>query len=108
MSCVVIVVFTPVTATSEVLQALDAAEAGRIGDYSGCSWSVTGVGRFTPHAGAQPAIGRVGDPETVEEDRIEVICPRDIARAVVTAMIAAHPYEEPAYHAYPMLTLDDL
>ncbi|GAA4283880.1 hypothetical protein GCM10022261_14110 [Brevibacterium daeguense] len=108
MDFVVIVVFSPTESTSAVLDALASAGAGRIGDYSGCSWSVTGTGRFTPEAGAQPAIGAVGTPEAVAEDRIEVVCRRDLARAVVTAMLEAHPYEEPAYHAYPVLTLDDL
>jgi hypothetical protein len=108
MDYVVIVVFSPVDSTPAVLEALADSGAGRIGDYSGCSWSVTGTGRFTPEPGAQPTIGAVGAPEEVTEDRIEVVCPRERARSVVTAMLQVHPYEEPAYHVYPVLTLDDL
>lgn len=105
---VVLVVFAPAEATPQVLAVLAAEGAGSIGDYSGCSWSVTGTGRFTPGTGAQPAIGSVGLREEVIEDRIEVVCPRSRARNVLEAMIRAHPYEQPAYHAYPMLLLGDL
>src|SRR5699024_12082899 len=73
------------------------AGAGRLGKYRGASWSTTGVGRFTPLEGSTPAIGAVGVPADVPEHKIEVLAPREIARSVVEAGIAAHPYEEPAY-----------
>ena len=47
------------------------AGAGQIGDYSQCSWSVTGTGQFLPHEGATPAIGSVGSVVQVTEDRVE-------------------------------------
>ena len=37
-----------------VREAMFAAGAGHIGDYSHCSWSVTGTGQFLPHDGASP------------------------------------------------------
>ena len=42
-------------------------------------------------------IGEVGRVESVEEVRIETVCPRALRGDVVAAMVAAHPYEEPAY-----------
>jgi len=45
-------------------RAIFAAGAGQIGEYSHCSWSVTGTGQFLPEDGAQPAIGSVGAVET--------------------------------------------
>lgn len=104
----VIVVFAPDEAADAVRAALADAGAGRIGAYRACSFSASGTGRFEPLDGARPAIGQVGAAETVPEQRIECVCPRAGARAALEAMIAAHPYEEPAYHAYPVLTLDDL
>ncbi|MGO1182273.1 MAG: hypothetical protein ACTHZ5_04010 [Micrococcaceae bacterium] len=105
---VVIVVYVPHDDADALRRALDEAGAGRIGDYRGCSWSTSGTGRFTPLEGAQPTIGAVGQPEEVAEDRVEVVAPRDRAREIVEQMLAAHPYEEPAYQVIPMLTLDQL
>ncbi len=41
--------------------------------------------------------GSVGNLETVDEVRIEVVLDRPRRGSVVAAMLAAHPYEEPAY-----------
>ena len=42
--------------------------------------------------------GRHDLPEGVDEDRIEVVVPAPVAQAVVAAVRAAHPYEEPVWH----------
>ena len=67
------------------------AGAGHIGDYSHCSWSVSGIGQFLPHDGATPAVGSVGTVERVDEDRVEVIAPARARAGVLAAMRAAHP-----------------
>lgn len=105
---VVIVVFSPLDAADAVRAAGAAAGAGAIGAYSACSFSAPGEGRFLPEEGARPAIGRVGVPEVVEEVRVEVICPRPKAGAALDAMLAAHPYEEPAYHVYATIDRSNL
>ncbi|KWX21044.1 hypothetical protein AFM11_27070 [Mycolicibacterium wolinskyi] len=91
------VVFVPAADAEALRAALFAAGAGRIGDYSHCSWSVTGTGQFLPHDGASPAIGEVGSVERVAEDRVEVIAPARLRSKILAAMRAAHPYEEPAF-----------
>jgi len=91
------VVYVPRENSEAVQAAVFAAGAGHIGDYSHCSWSVTGTGQFLPHEGASPAIGRVGTVERVVEDRFEVVAPARARAAVLAAMRAAHPYEEPAF-----------
>lgn len=105
---VVIVVYVPHTDAEAVRAALAEAGAGAIGDYRGCSWSTSGQGRFTPVEGANPTIGGIGVEETVPEDRIEVIAARTDARRILEAMIAAHPYEEPAHHVIPVLSAAEL
>ena len=62
MNKVKIVVFVPKTHTDNIRQAMGDAGAGKIGNYSHCSYSVDGVGRY-PLEGAHPAIGQVGKPE---------------------------------------------
>jgi dinuclear metal center YbgI/SA1388 family protein len=82
---------------ARVLDAMFAAGAGRVGEYSDCAWQTDGTGRFLPGDGARPAIGRVGTPEVVPETRVELVADRSLRTAVLAALRAAHPYEEPAY-----------
>jgi len=98
-----IVVTVPESHADRVREAMGRAGAGRVGNYSSCSFSSRGVGRFKPEPGAKPAIGSVGALEMVEEERIEVICARALLADVVAAIRAAHPYEEPALDVYPLL-----
>lgn len=97
-----IVVTVPVAAADKVRQAIGEAGGGKVGNYSFCSFSVRGVGRFLPGEGAHPAIGEVGKLEEVEEERIEVNCADDLVASVITAIRAAHPYEEPAIDVYSL------
>lgn len=91
-------VTVPVGAAADrVRDALHAAGAGRVGDYSQVAFGVTGRGQFLPGPAAHPAVGRVGELEHVVEERVEVVVPRERRAAVVAALVAAHPYEEPAY-----------
>ncbi|OCB40875.1 Nif3-like dinuclear metal center hexameric protein [Mycobacterium malmoense] len=97
------VVYVPRENAQAVQAAMFEAGAGHIGDYSHCSWSVSGIGQFLPHEGATPAVGSVGTVERVAEDRFEVVAPARIRAAVLAAMRAAHPYEEPAFDVLALL-----
>jgi dinuclear metal center YbgI/SA1388 family protein len=99
------IVYVPRESAEAVQAAVFEAGAGHIGDYSHCSWSVTGIGQFLPHDGASPAIGSVGTVERVSEDRFEVVAPARLRAAVLAAMRAAHPYEEPAFDIFAMVPL---
>ncbi|GEP39551.1 GTP cyclohydrolase 1 type 2 [Nocardioides psychrotolerans] len=90
-------VFVPVGAAPAVRDALATVGAGRVGDYEHASFSSAGKGRFRPMVGATPAIGTIGLPEVVEEERVEVIVERGLRRRAIAALTAVHPYEEPAY-----------
>lgn len=92
-----VVVFVPREAAERVLDAMSAAGAGRLGDYERAAFLGDGVGTFRPLPGAAPALGRVGEVEQVEETRLEMVVSPHRRTAVVAAMRAAHPYEEPAF-----------
>jgi len=92
-----LVVFSPVTHADEIRRTLEKAGAGAIGDYIGCSFSTSGIGRFTPVEGSVPFIGELGKGEEVKEERIEVVLPGPVRSKVLKAMLEAHPYEEPAF-----------
>ncbi len=97
-----IVVFVPGLYADAVREAMGNAGAGKIGNYTHCSFSSKGIGRFKPGEGAYPHIGEVGKFESVEEERIEVVCERDKIAEVIKAIKEVHPYEEVAIDIYPM------
>lgn len=90
-----VTVYAPEGARERVVAAMGAAGAGRIGDYEACSFTAFGTGSFTPGAHASPAVGTPGTLTDAPEVRIEMVCPREAARAVAGAAASAHPYEEP-------------
>ena len=108
MKQIKIVVFVPKTHTDAVRQAMGDAGAGKIGNYSHCSFSSDGVGRYKPLEGAKPFIGKAGKFEEVTEERIEFVCDKDKAKEVIVAMKRVHPYEEVAFDIYPLLSESDL
>jgi hypothetical protein len=97
-----LVVYVPETHTPAVLKAIGDAGAGRIGDYSHCSFTSPGTGHFTPLPDAQPFIGDVGTSEQVPETRVECVVEANVLDDVVRALRAAHPYEEPAFMTWPV------
>jgi len=93
----VVVVFVPAEGTDAMIDALSAAGAGAIGDYSRCAWLGPGTGTFLPGDAAAPVIGEIGSITRVAETRVEMVLARRHRAAVRAALLAAHPYEEPAY-----------
>ncbi len=101
-SRVKICVEVPESHATAVREAMGKAGAGIIGNYAGCSFSVKGIGRFTPQEGANPAIGKAGKSEEVIEEQIQMVCKRSRLTEVVAAIKAAHPYEEPGIAVYSL------
>ena len=99
-----VVVYVPLEHAGVLRKAIGDAGGGRIGNYSHCSFSCRGTGRFTPQAGARPSIGKIGEPQEVEEERIEFVCDPDRLDAVIAAIRRVHPYEEPAIERWPIET----
>lgn len=100
--------FVPSENADAVREALGNAGAGVIGEYRFCSFSVSGYGRFVPSENAHPHIGTPGKAEVVSEERIEVVCDRADAKAVIAALRAVHPYEEVAFDVYALLDESEL
>lgn len=95
-------VYVPVAHADAVRSALFAAGCGNIGNYGSCSYNAVGYGTFEAGEGANPFCGSVGSLHKEEEVRIDTIMPAYIKGRVVKALMAAHPYEEPAFDIYPL------
>jgi dinuclear metal center YbgI/SA1388 family protein len=92
-----LVTFVPAEHVEAVSRALFAAGAGRIGQYSSCSFRAAGTGTFFGGEGTHPVVGAAGRLEEVAELRLETVVPARGVEAVVAALRASHPYEEPAF-----------
>jgi dinuclear metal center YbgI/SA1388 family protein len=90
-------VFIPRGHEDKVRQAICMAGAGWIGNYDQCTFRVGGTGTFRALPGTHPFIGQNGTLEQTEESRLETVVPATRLKAVIAAMLAAHPYEEVAY-----------
>ena len=99
-----LVVFVPPDALDAVREAIFAAGGGRIGAYERCSWYTEGTGTFLPGDGTEPAVGERGVESRVPEYRLETVIPAERQAAVLAAVQDAHPYEEPAYEVYELLS----
>jgi len=97
-----LVVFVPEAQAETVRNALFKAGAGQIGNYDSCSFNASGSGTFRAGEGAHPYVGNLNELHTEPEIRIETIVPAYRKSAVLRALLAVHPYEEPAYDFYSL------
>lgn len=95
-------VFVPTVHKQTLLDALFAAGAGDIGNYSECSFSGPGTGSFKGGEGASPFVGKPGERHYENEEKVEVIFPVWLQSQVLQAMKNAHPYEEVAHDIYAL------
>ena len=88
----------PVPEAETVRKALFEAGAGSIGNYSECSFSVSGTGTFRPMPGSKPLIGSAGgNREEIPELKLEFLFSLGKQQQIINALFSAHPYEEIAY-----------
>jgi hypothetical protein len=100
------VVYVPESHADQLREAMGQAGAGKIGNYTHCTFTIQGTGRFKPEEGANPTIGEVGKLEAVVEDRIETVCEEAVLKDVLAAIRKVHPYEEPATDVYPIEVIE--
>jgi hypothetical protein len=99
-----LIVFVPREALDAVRDAVFGAGAGRIGDYERCSWYTDGTGTFLGGEGTSPSVGQAGREERVAELRLETVFPAERQDDVIAALRRAHPYEEPAFDIYELVS----
>jgi dinuclear metal center YbgI/SA1388 family protein len=95
-------VFVPTSHIAQIIDAIHAAGAGVIGNYTHCTFRSPGTGTYKPGEGADPYAGSIGNLEQAEEVRLETVCPANRLGALIESVNHAHPYEEVAYDVYPL------
>ena len=95
--------YAPPAVAGRVREAMFAAGAGSVGNYTECSFNTMGHGSFRPGPDTHPAIGQAGGTrEWVAEEKIEVLVAKHHEQAVLAAMRSAHCYEEVACELVPL------
>lgn len=102
-----LITFVPESHLDQVRAAVCDAGAGIIGDYTYCTYSGPGQGTFVPGQGTDPFLGEKRALNIEDERRFETLVLRARLGAVLKAMHAAHPYEEPAYDVIPLVNRDE-
>ncbi len=98
-----LVTFVPQEHVENVQQALFKAGAGHIGEYDSCSFNSDGTGTFRANENANPFVGEKNKLHSEPETRVEVILPKYLQSKVLSVLLQAHPYEEPAFDIFPLL-----
>jgi len=104
----ILVTYVPDSHLEVVKEAIFKAGAGTMGSYDSCCFQSQGTGQFRPLQGSSPFIGQVGELAQAMEWRLELVVDDECAAQVVDALLESHPYEVPAYHLIPVLTLEGL
>jgi len=100
-------VYVPKMHQDHVMEALFAAGAGNIGNYSECSFSSPGLGTFKANEHAKPFVGEKEKRHIEEEIKLEVLVSIHRLNYVVEALLKVHPYEEVAYDIFPLMNLNN-
>ena len=101
-SCCKLEIFVPETHLRAIQEALWSVDAGHIGAYDRCMSYSPVTGCWRPLAGTTPFLGEQDQLSTEPELKVEVICLRERVEETLTALKAAHPYEEPVINVIPL------
>jgi len=94
--------YVPESHLEKVKEAIFAAGAGSVGNYSCCAWQIKGEGQYLPMSGSNPFIGQVNKIEHIIEIKVETVCRQENLSEVINALKKTHPYETPAYGIIPI------
>ena len=83
-------------------KALQAVDAGHIGNYDCCLSYSRVTSCWRPLEGTKPYLGSVGRISSEPEVKAEVTCRTERVDAAIEAVKTIHPYEEPVINAIPL------
>ena len=92
-----LVTHVPLSHSDKIRGAMANAGAGKFPNYSFCSFTTRGIGRFKGEENSNPAVGEKGKLMEVEEDKI---------KNVIDAIKEVHPYEEIPIEVYELKDIE--
>ena len=76
--------------------------AGKISEYSNCSFNTEGKGTYLPSENSNPSYGEKGELSTEDEIKIEVLAVNHQINKLLVEVKKAHSYEEVAHEIIPI------
>ncbi len=98
-----LIVYIPNNYVEIVRNAIFKAGAGKIGNYTNCSYSSNGIGTFIPIKKSKPFIGNKNFINNINETKLEVIFPKYFQNDILDKLYQSHPYEEISYEISSIL-----
>ena len=96
-------IFIPETHLTQLRQALQSVDAGRLGNYDSCLAYSHVTGSWRPLAGASPYEGTMGELSEAPELKVELRGKAARVEETLSAIRAVHPYEMPEIFVIPLL-----
>jgi len=96
--------YVPEKNAEDVRKALFESGAGRVGNYTDCSFNSTGIGTYKGNEQSNPVIGERHCLQKVSELKITVSFEKHLENDVLKTLFSSHPYEEVAYE---IITLEN-
>jgi dinuclear metal center YbgI/SA1388 family protein len=97
-----LVTYVPVAQADAVRNALFAAGAGNIGNYSEASFNSVGAGTYKGNDASNAFAGEKNKRHYEAEMRIEVVFDTHLEGKILAALRKTHPYEEVAYSVFTL------
>ena len=95
-------VYAPAGYEGKIRNAICNSGGGNWKDYSCATFKTKGTGTFKPGSNSKPFTGEKGELVFADEVKIECIIKAQELEFLLANVLAAHPYEEPAYDIIPM------
>jgi len=97
-----ICVYTPFESIEKLVNAMNKAGAGVIGNYIQCATYFETMGQYMPLQNSNPYYGHHDHLVKVNEMKLELLCEEACLQKVLNAMFQNHPYETPVYTVIPL------
>jgi len=97
-----LVIYVPEGYEKKMLDAIFQTKAGKIDEYSACTFRNKGEGTFRPGSMTTPFMGKTGEVNSAKEIRIETVVQKNDLSDVIEFVRSHHPYETMAYDVYPL------
>ena len=92
-----LVTYVPTAQSAQLKKVLFETGAGKIGNYSNCSFSNKGIGSFMAEENANPTIGEIGKTHLEEEEQLHITFESTFESRILSALKNNHPYKEVAF-----------
>ncbi len=89
--------YVPNQDVKQVKQALFDINAGKIGNYSHCSFDIEGIGNFKPEENSNPTEGERHKLHRGKETQVNITFLSHLESKIIKTLKEIHPYEEVAY-----------